>query len=141
MIRERQYGRSSDGVMMTKALVGLLDEMTPTHLFDRVIIDLIRLLSGDEVAEILDLPAGHRHYGWFARLKIFLRRSSHAVENDAALRDLADHLGWHVLNGLFDFERQGEHRTSFDVPDHLADGWGLQDDAPPTRSTINRAEA
>lgn len=139
MIRARQYGRSSDGILMTKALIGLLDEMTPTHLFDKVIIDLIRLLAGDEAAEILELPAAHRHYGWFARLKVLVRISSHDVENNAVLRDLADHLGWHVLNGLFDVERQGEHRTSFNIPDHLADGWSLRDDAPPVR--IATAEA
>jgi hypothetical protein len=140
MIRKRQYARSADGTVMAKALIGLLDEMTPTHLFDKVITDLIRLLAGGEVAEILELPAAHRHYGWFARLKVLVHISSHDVENDAALRDLADHLGWHVLNGLFDFERQGEHRTSFDIPDHLADGWGLRNDAPPARPTISEAK-
>ncbi|MFT4866424.1 MAG: hypothetical protein ACI8RE_002622 [Ilumatobacter sp.] len=139
IIRKRQYGCSTDGVLMTKALIGLLDEMTPTHLFDTVIIDLIRLLAEDEVAEILELPAPHRHYGWLTRLKVLLRISSHDVENHAVLRVLADHLGWHVLKGLFDFERQGEKRTSFDIPDHLADGWALRDDAPPARSALSEA--
>jgi hypothetical protein len=146
LIRKRQYGRSTDGILMTTALIGLLDEMTPTYLFDKVIIDLIRLLAGDEVAEILELPAPpapkkERHYGWFARLRVLLRISSHEVESHAVLRGLADHLGWHVLNGLFDIERQGEHRTSFDIPDHLADGWGLRDDAPPVGARLDTGRA
>lgn len=125
LIRRRQYGQSADGIDMTKALVGLLQEMTPTHIFDSVVPDLIRMLSGDEVAEIIDLPPRARHFGLLTLLKVIARFSTHEVENDKILKRISNHVGWWVLNGLLDIERQGEHRADFDVPDELASHWKL----------------
>lgn len=125
LIRRRQYRRSEDGIEMTAALVGLLQEMTPTHIFDSVVPDLIRMLSGNEVAELIDLPPPGRHYGILGLVKVVARFSTHEVENDKILRDVANHVGWWVLNGLFDFERRGEHRADFDIPDELANHWKL----------------
>lgn len=133
LIRKRQYGHSDDGVAMANALRSLLDEMTPAHYFGKaatravnsVISDLIRMLIGDEAAGILELPPTARHYGWLRRALIFMRITTHDIENDRILRLVANHVGWNVLNGMFDFERQGEHRTDFEIPDHLANGWGL----------------
>ena len=110
---------------MTRALVDLLREMTPVHALRSAIPDLIRMLSGDAVAEILDLPPQRRHFGLLTLMKVWFRLTSHEVENDRILRRVSTTIGWHVLNGLFELERQGEHRADFDIPDHLATGWRL----------------
>lgn len=125
LIRRRQYRKSADGMAMTAALVGLLQEMTPIHIFDSVVPDLIRMLSGDEVAELIGLPPRARHFGLLTFVKIVVRFTTHEVENDRILQRLADHVGWWVLNGLLDIERQGEHRAAFDIPDELANHWKL----------------
>lgn len=132
LIRKRQYAQSTDGIAMTKALVGLLQKMTPTHIFDSVVPDLIRMLSGDEVAEIIDLPPRARHFGLLALLKVLFRISSHEVENDKVLRRISNHVGWWVLKGLLGFEREGEHRADFDIPDELAHHWKLHADTAPS---------
>jgi ER-bound oxygenase mpaB/B'/Rubber oxygenase, catalytic domain len=125
LIRRRQFAESADGIAMTDALVGLLQEMTPTHILDSVVPDLIRMLSGDEVAELIGLPPRARHFGLLTLLKVLVRFTTHEVENDRVLQRLSDHVGWWILNGLFDIERQGEHRTAFDIPDELANHWKL----------------
>jgi hypothetical protein len=132
LIRKRQYGQSGDGIAMTQALVGLLQEMTPTHIFDSVVPDLIRLLSGDEVAKIIDLPPPARHFGLITLIKVLCRVSSHEVENDKILRRVSDHVGWWVLNGMLGLEREGERRGNFDIPDELAHHWKLHADTAPS---------
>ncbi|MEL6892138.1 MAG: oxygenase MpaB family protein [Actinomycetota bacterium] len=126
-IRRRQYGRSADGVVMANALIELLREMTPIAPLRRSIPDLIRLLSGDEVARILQLPEPARHYGWTRLVRVWLRLTTHEAENHRVLRSLATHVGWFVLRGMLDVERQGEHRADFDIPDELANHWRLHD--------------
>jgi hypothetical protein len=123
LIRERNYAHSADGVAMTRALVALLEEMTPGRMFDSVPVDLIRMLVGDDAAGLLELPPMSRHFGFLTWLKVLVGWSSREVENSRVLQSVSTRVGWLVLNGLHDLNREGEHRASFDIPDRLADNW------------------
>lgn len=118
-IRERTFGRSEAGVEMTAALIGLLKQMTPLHIFDDISSEMIRMLIGDKTADLLDVSAGRRFYGLLGFLKVILRFSSHELEQHKALRGLANEFGFTVLEGMLDFERGGTKRPPFDIPDHL----------------------
>ena len=125
LIRERNYAHSADGVAMTRALVALLEEMTPGRMLDSVPVDLIRMMIGDDAAELLELPSMSRHFGFLTWLKVLVGWSSREVENSRMLQSVSAQVGWLVLNGLHDLHREGEHRAAFNIPDRLADDWRL----------------
>jgi hypothetical protein len=131
-IRRRNFHPCDDGVLMTKALVELLDEMTPDRRLDGMVPDLIRMLVGDHTANLLGVPPSNRYYGLLALMRVWFRVSSHLAENHRVLRKVGRQVGWHVLNGMIVIERAGDRRASFDIPDQLARGWRLIPAAPTT---------
>ena len=130
-IRRRQFEASFEGREMTDALLKLLDEMTVFHRFDDTIPPLIRHLIGDDIANLLQVPKSdlvddlsrvERVANWFY-VHVFGR-----TERDSPRYQLVSRMvrpfGNDLLHGLFRLERGGE-RAPFDIPDHLANSWGL----------------
>jgi|1185.fasta_scaffold04876_1 hypothetical protein len=119
-IRRRQFKASPEGQAMTGALLVLLDQLTPGHVFDDTIPPLIRRLIGDKTADLVRVPQSNRVGGllertvnWFL-VGVFRRggRDSERFElNVPFARDL--------LRAMFELERGGE-RAPFAMPDHLA---------------------
>ncbi|OBI15759.1 hypothetical protein A5712_27990, partial [Mycobacterium sp. E2327] len=58
-IKRRRFTASPEGQHMTRALLALLDELTPTKEFDKTIPPLIRHLIGDQTADLLLVPPLH----------------------------------------------------------------------------------
>src|SRR3984885_14684502 len=58
--RRRQFAVSLEGQELTRALLDLLDELTPSYRFDDTIPPLIRHLIGDETADLLLVPKSDR---------------------------------------------------------------------------------
>lgn len=112
-IRERHFEPSPEGQQLTLALLNLLDELTPGHVFDETIPPLIRHLIDDDVADMLLVP-----------------ESSLTSEMDLLERigrwasPLVKPFGRDLLNTLIALERGGE-RAPFDIPDHLTRTWEL----------------
>jgi ER-bound oxygenase mpaB/B'/Rubber oxygenase, catalytic domain len=130
-IRHRQFTASLEGQHMTAALMALLNEMTPFHKFDETIPPLIRHLIGDEIADMLLVPASsltddlgrlQRIANWFW-VRIFGRteRESPCYQRVTAL---IRPFGHDLFHGLFRLQRGGQ-RAPFDIPDHLARSWEL----------------
>ena len=129
-IRRRQFRSSPEGKDMTKALLDLMDEMTPFHRFQETIPPLIRHLIGDEIADMLDVPKSTlpeigrltRLSKWFY-VHIFGRSERDSPRYELASR-IARPFGYDLVHGLFRLERGGV-RAPFDMPDHLARSWEL----------------
>jgi len=129
-IRRRRFKASPEGQDMTKALLGLMDKMTPFHSFDETIPPLIRHLIGDDVADMIAVPKSKlpelgrltRLNKWFF-VHIFGQSHRDTPRYELATR-IARPFGYDLVHGLFRLERGGE-RASFDMPDHLARSWGL----------------
>jgi hypothetical protein len=119
-IRRRQFKASPEGQAMTRALLVLLDQLTPGHLFDDTIPPLIRRLIGDKTADMVRVPQSNRVGGLLERTFSWFyvgvfgrdRRDSERFElNVPFAQDL--------LRAMFELERGGE-RAPFAMPDHLA---------------------
>jgi hypothetical protein len=130
-IRRRHFQASPEGQDLTRALLELLDELTPFHRFDDTIPPLIRHLIGDETADLLGVPPADlfdRH-GWPERsASWFVTHLVAPIERDMPRHQLvsrvAHSFGRHLVRGLFELERGGA-RAPFDMPDHLARDWEL----------------
>ncbi|HTY30021.1 oxygenase MpaB family protein [Mycobacterium sp.] len=129
-IRRRQFRASPEGQDMTKALLDLMDEMTPFHRFDDTIPPLIRHLIGDDVADMLDVPkSALPEIGRLARankwifVHVFGRTERDSPRYELVSR-MARPFGYDLVHGLFRLERGGE-RAPFAMPDHLARSWEL----------------
>jgi ER-bound oxygenase mpaB/B'/Rubber oxygenase, catalytic domain len=129
-IRRRQFKASPEGKDMTKALLDLMDEMTPFHRFQDTIPPLIRHLIGDDIADMLDVPQSKLpQLGRLVRLnKWFFVHIFGRSERDSPRYELASRIarpfGYDLVHGLFRLERGGI-RAPFDMPGHLARSWEL----------------
>jgi ER-bound oxygenase mpaB/B'/Rubber oxygenase, catalytic domain len=129
-IRDRRFKASPEGKDMTKALLDLMDEMTPFHSFQETIPPLIRHLIGDDIADMIDVPKSKLpELGRLTRLnKWFFVHIFGQSHRDTPRYELASRIarpfGYDLVHGLFRLERGGE-RAPFDMPDHLARSWGL----------------
>ncbi|OBA73065.1 hypothetical protein A5641_06755 [Mycobacterium sp. 1554424.7] len=132
-IKRRRFMASPEGQHMTRALLALLDQLTPTKVFDQTIPPLIRRLIGDATADLLLIPRQHlraeleqlaRIADWFSTHVLSL------VGRDLPPRyhfvsEIAQDFGRELLQSAFAFERGGV-RASFDMPDHLARSWEIK---------------
>jgi ER-bound oxygenase mpaB/B'/Rubber oxygenase, catalytic domain len=130
-IKRRRFMASPEGQHMTRALLVLLDQLTPTQLFDETIPPLIRHLIGDQTADLLLVPhSAHqdelkrleRAANWFS-IHV-LRRFERSLPRFQLVSRLAPDFGRELLAGLLAIERGGQ-RAPFDMPDHLARSWEI----------------
>ena len=130
-IRRRQFKASPEGQAMTRALLVLLDQLTPLQRFDDTIPPLIRHLIGDKTADMVRVPQSDR-VGDIRRLErvtkwFYVRvfgRSQRDSERYELVSRIARPFAHELLRGLFTLERGGE-RAPFAIPDHLARSWEL----------------
>jgi hypothetical protein len=130
-IERRQFKPSSAGQELTSALLELLDQLTPGRTFDDVSPALIRHLIGEQIADMLLVPPSDLvdDLGWFARTTQWLfvhvvGRPERNAPRYHIMSRLAPRLGRNLVATSLTLERGGE-RAPFDIPDHLALGWGL----------------
>jgi hypothetical protein len=130
-IRRRQFEASPQGQELTRALLELMDELTPVHRLDGTIPPLIRHLIGDETADLLLIPKSDLadHLGPLARLaKWFFVHVLGQIERDLPRYQLASRMaapfGRDLLDTGLKLERGGD-RAPFDMPEHLARKWDL----------------
>ncbi len=132
LIRGRQFKASPEGQDMTRALLVLLDQLTPFHRFDDTIPPLIRHLIGDKTADLLLVPRSDlggevrriaRISNWFY-VHVFGRPDKGDSARYEFVLDIARPFGRNLLRGMFELERGGE-RAPFALPDRLARSWEL----------------
>jgi hypothetical protein len=130
-IRRRQFEASPEGQELTRALLDLMDELTPVHRLDGTIPPLIRHLIGDETADLLLIPKSDLadHLGPLARIaNWFFVHVLGQIERDLLRYQLASRMaapfGRDLLDTGLKLERAGD-RAPFDIPDHLARTWDI----------------
>jgi ER-bound oxygenase mpaB/B'/Rubber oxygenase, catalytic domain len=130
-IRRRQFEASAEGQELTRALLDLLDQLTPVRRLDGTIPPLVRHLIGDETADLLGVPKSDLadDLGRVARTaNWFFVHVLGQVERDLPCYQLAWRiaapLGRDLLDAGFKLERGGE-RAPFDIPDRLARNWDM----------------
>ena len=130
-IRRRQFKESAEGQELTRALLDLMDELTPLHRFDDTIPPLVRHLIGDETADLLGVPKSNLadDRGWLTRSTIWffvhiLGQIERGLPRYQLMSRLAAPFGHDLFDTLFKLERGGE-RAPFNIPDHLARNWDL----------------
>jgi ER-bound oxygenase mpaB/B'/Rubber oxygenase, catalytic domain len=130
-IRRRQFQASAEGQELTRALLDMMDELTPVHRFDGTIPPLIRHLIGDETADLLLVPKSDiaDHLGPLARVaKWFFVHVLGQIERDLPRYRLASRMaapfGRDLLDAGFKLERGGD-RAPFDIPDQLGRNWDV----------------
>lgn len=130
-IKHRHFRASPEGQEMTRALLGLLDELTPTHQFDATIPPLVRYLVGTHTADLLDVPPSGlvdeaERLGGLARLvyRFVVGDTDHTSLRYELIAGIVRPFGKELLRGLFELERGGD-RAPFDIPEHLATSWEL----------------
>jgi hypothetical protein len=123
-IRRRQYASSPEGRVLAEALVSLFTEMVPGHLLDGMVPTGIRHYLGDDVGDMLGVPPSN----WTRRLFPLVagEEAAHAVlEHAQDSGRMATWLGKLLWEAVLAVEGRGE-RAPFDMPDHLADRWGVR---------------
>lgn len=127
VIRASELGRCDEGVEMTKALVTTLEAQVDPHIFRGIVVSLMHQFLGP-YASTIELPPAN----WTQLLVkpiIGVSRLIDAINRDfGALAWIHRKIALAVIRGFLDVER-GPARPNFDLPDHLADGWGLAEDA------------
>ena len=130
-IRRRQFEASPEGQELTRALLDLMDELTPVHRLDGTIPPLIRHLIGAETADLLLIPKSDLadHLGPLARIaNWFFVHVLGQIERDLPRYQLASRMaapfGRDLLDTGLKLERAGD-RAPFDIPDHLARTWDI----------------
>ncbi|HKI43456.1 MAG: oxygenase MpaB family protein [Mycobacterium sp.] len=130
-IKRRNFAASPEGQELTRALMDLMDELTPLHRFDDTIPPMIRHLIGNETADLLCVPKSDLSddLGRLAVVsKWFMVHALGRVERDLPCYQLmlriASPFGRELVRGIFAYERGGE-RAPFDMPDHLGRDWDV----------------
>jgi mpaB/rubber oxygenase-like protein len=118
-IRRRHFRGSPEGVEMTKALLDLLQKWMPFENFDHYVPELVRRLIGDDVADMVGVPARRRR-----RVPEVLGRLVGRVVGEPLVVRLVEPFGCAVLREAVKLSRGGD-RVPFAIPDHLARSWEL----------------
>lgn len=123
VIRASELGRCQEGVDMTQALVRTLEQEVEPRVLRGIVVSLMHQFLGP-FASAIDLPKPD----WTRLLVsplIGVSRLLDALHRDfGALAWIHRHIALAVIRGILEVER-GPSRPAFDLPDHLADGWGL----------------
>ncbi|MEV6330037.1 oxygenase MpaB family protein [Streptomyces sp. NPDC051909] len=126
----RHMGPSGDGVLLTRQLIDLYEEVVPGTFFDPIVSALIRHLVGDTCADWLDVP----RTPWDTVVKALphVLGVLETVEDRSPLGAwLLDRLGH--LTTVFELSSLTRGRVMhYAIPEHLKKDYGVS-------STVNRA--
>ncbi len=124
-ITERNWEPCPEGAAMTHALLGAMEHAIPGTVFDGFPAYLLRYLGGDQLADILDVP-GHSWTSVLAGpLRLLARGTDAAGDVDPIVAKVAARLSKQLLDG-FGWVARGGERAPFDIPQQLANCWGVQ---------------
>ena len=112
IIGRRQYAKSPEGVLLTRALFEMHDRLLPGHAFDGLMPALVRRMVGDEVADALEVPRGPwdhlvRHYRLLGRYLERLDRGSGTLGN------LVDEMALEMLTRISPINLRLRQSTEF----------------------------
>jgi mpaB/rubber oxygenase-like protein len=123
-IMRRQAGDCPEGRMMTSALVGMMQQHTPLHLFQHVPATLIRHLLGDDRADLLGVESERWDEAILACAEFLDKGIDHVTEHSKLIAGLNGFFARHLVQGVILIDRGG-NRPSFRLPDELRGKWGI----------------
>jgi ER-bound oxygenase mpaB/B'/Rubber oxygenase, catalytic domain len=119
---ETSYGPSPHGVMLTRQLLELFEELFPGKAFDGIVAAMIRQVVNPEVADWMQVPNSRRWQSVMragARLAHLLERSEDRSTVAATILDKASAL---LLNGSVRMLTNGQS-TTLNIPADLSERW------------------
>lgn len=124
VIRESEIGACEQGVELTRALVSAYEGLVEPKLLDGLPLSLMRRFLG-KYADVLGLPAAN-FTSHLVSLMITLSGAFDFIFRTLrGVRFAHRTLSMFMIRIFLRMERGG-NRPAFDIPDHLADGWGLR---------------
>lgn len=124
VIRETEIGQCPQGVELTQALIRAYEEMVEPRLLKGVPVALMRRFLG-KYGDVLGLPAANWTSVVVSIMVFFSGVFDWILRGSRFARWLHRKLSMLMIRALLRMERGG-NRPAFDIPDHLADGWGLE---------------
>jgi hypothetical protein len=121
LIRPRNLAATAAGQKLTEALLEVIDECGPDGILGSVPAATMRHLLGDEVADMLAIPAG----GWVEQVLSQthpIMRVLSTVDDAPGIRTVARWLSRGIMTGFLQCER-GHARPPFAIPQHLDARW------------------
>lgn len=123
VIRETEIGRCPEGVELTQALVRAYEDMVEPKFLKGLPVALMRRFLG-KYGDVLGLPAANFTSIVVSILVFFSGVFDWILRGSRFANWLHRKLSMFMIRALLRMERGG-NRPDFDIPDHLADGWGL----------------
>ena len=123
-IQRRQYAACAEGQMMTQALVAMMQYHLPGNLFDAFPAALIRLLLGEEYADLLAVERHRMAEVLLAPWRHLFALKDDLMDDASALRRLREIFSRKLIEGLVLVGRGGQ-RVAFRIPTELRQTWGI----------------
>jgi hypothetical protein len=126
VIQQRQYGATSEGQALTRALLELLEHVLPGNAFDGMPATLMRHLLGDATGDLLNVPQGDWTRLLMGPLQVLGWVSDKVVDlkGPSAAR-LTELFGRRLVEGLF-WVNRGPERVPFRLPTVLRESWDVR---------------
>jgi uncharacterized protein (DUF2236 family) len=126
LIQQRNYGATPEGRALTKALLELLDRITPGNLFDGMPATLMRHLLGNATAELLAVPPADWTRILVGPLRVLGWVSDEMVDlHGPPATRLVELMGRKLVEGLV-WVNRGPERLPFRLPTQLRDSWDVR---------------
>ena len=124
-IRRRQYAASAEGAEMADALVTFLQRSTPGHLGDPYVATLVRYLVGDDVGDMIAIPAGAKVPSLLRRLLALLTFNREGLVGGRSwIQHVSVPLSRELISTVFATARFGT-RIPWKLPDELREAWNI----------------
>jgi hypothetical protein len=123
-IQRRQYAACAEGQMMTRALVAMMQYHIPGNIFDAFPAALIRLLLGEEYADLLAVERNRMAEALLGPWRHLFALKDDLMDNASALRQLSEIFSRKLIEGLLLVGRGGQ-RVAFSMPTELRQTWGI----------------
>ena len=124
-ITRRQWAPSAEGGEMTRALIEAMEHQTPGTVFDGFPAQMVRLLCGGELADMLGV--GRRDWTSLLAgpLRLFGAHGDAVNDSVPFAGRIAAHFSRQLLEG-FSWVARGGERAPFRIPDELAERWEIR---------------
>jgi hypothetical protein len=123
-IQRRQYAACAEGQMMTQALVAMMQYHLPGNIFDAFPAALIRLLLGEEYADVLAVERHRMAEVLLGPWRHLFALKDGLMDHASALRRLREIFSRKLIEGLLLVGRGGQ-RIAFRIPTELRQTWGI----------------
>ncbi len=126
LIQRRNYGDTPEGRALTKALLELLDRITPGNLFDGMSATLVRHLLGNATAELLAVPPADWTRVLVGPLQVLGWVGDELVDlHGPRAVKLVELIGRKIVEGLV-WVNRGPERVPFRLPTQLRESWDVR---------------